>query len=122
VVKNGIKEVEKIQNAVEQFKKLAGFCQKSTLYYERLKSEREDLNRSCTTPVNYTRIIQPMETQWNSLLMMRQSVIHLRPTLEGIKESSERSTDTYLMVLVIDSDQFDLIGSITQVLSKFEEV
>ncbi len=104
VVNGAIKKVTKIQEGIDKFKRLAGACHKSTLYCERIKRECEDLNKSGTTPVNYTKIIQ------------------LRPALEGIRESTSRSTDPHLQELIPESDQFDAIESLVQVLSKFEEV
>ena len=122
VVNGAIKKVTKIQEGIDKFKRLAGACHKSTLYCERIKRECEDLNKSGTTPVNYTKIIQPVETRWNSILMMILSIIQLRPALEGIRESTSRSTDPHLQELIPESDQFDAIESLVQVLSKFEEV
>ena len=122
VVNNGIKKVAKIQVAMEQFKKLAGACHKSTLHCERIRRECGDLNKSGTTPVNYIKIIQPVETRWNSALIMVKSIIQLRPALEAIRESSGRSTDPHLIELIPDSEEFDLMDSLIDQLTKFEEV
>jgi hypothetical protein len=58
IVNNGINKVEKVQ-----FKKLATACHKSTLYCEKIKKEFSNLKKSGTIPVNYTKIIQPVETR-----------------------------------------------------------
>ena len=60
VVNNGIKKVEKIKEAMELFKKLATACHKSTLDCDRIRKECNDLNKSGTTQVNYTKINQPV--------------------------------------------------------------
>jgi hypothetical protein len=41
--------------------------------------------------------IQPVETRRNSLLMVIQSIIQLQPALEGINDSTGRTTDPHLM-------------------------
>ena len=121
VVVNAIKSVPKIQIAVDEFKKLVGGCHKSTLYCERIRKECEDLNRSGTTPTTYNKMIQPVDTRWNSMLMMIRSVVKLREALEGIRDGG-RANDANLIELIPTQESFDLLDSIIQVLTRFEEV
>ena len=67
-------------------------------------------------------MITPVETRWNSYLMMMRSVVQLRPALEAVKDCTHRSTDTRLQDLIPSFDDFDLIESIVPILTKFESV
>ena len=98
VVNAGVNSVEKIKSAIDSFKKLATGCHKSSLYCERIKRACSDLNSSASTtnPVKYCKMITPVETRWNSSLMMMRSILQLRPALEAVKECTHRSTDSRL--------------------------
>lgn len=55
------------------------------------------------------------------MLMMIRSVVKLRAALEGIRDGG-RANDGNLIELIPAQESFDLLDSIVQVLSKFEEV
>ena len=67
-------------------------------------------------------MVTPVETRWNSSLMMMKSVIQLRPALEAVKECTHKSTDSRLQEIIPEQEDFDLIDSIIPILSKFESV
>ena len=72
VVKNGLKKVPSIINAVMVLKRMATATHKSTLYCERIRPECSDQEKSTTeyaTNNKYVKIIQPIDTRWNSTLM-----------------------------------------------------
>ena len=124
VVNAGVNSVEKIKSAIDSFKKLATECHKSSLYCERIKRACSDLNSSASTtnPVKYCKMITPVETRWNSSLMMMRSILQLRPALEAVKECTHRSTDSRLQFLIPERDDFELLESIVPILAKFETV
>ena len=66
-------------------------------------------------------MITPVETRWNSSLMMMRSVIQMRSALEEIKDST-RATEVKLQELIPESFEFDVIETIIPVLTKFEAV
>ena len=72
--------------------------------------------------MTYVKMITPVETRWNSSLMMMRSIIQLRPALEAVKECTHKSTDSRLQDLIPDSEHFDLIESLIPILTKFESV
>ena len=121
VVNAGLKSVKEIQSAVENFKKLVTSSHKSSLYCETIKRFCGNLNDS-GVPVNYTKMIQPVETRWNSTLMMIRSVTQLRLALEAIKDSTHKSTDSRLQALIPEAEDFELMEAITPILTKFEAV
>ena len=53
-------------------------------------------------------MVTPVETRWNSSLMMIKSVLQLQPALESVKES----TDSRLQALIPEKDDFELLESI----------
>ena len=55
------------------------------------------------------------------MLMMIRSVVKLRAALEGIRDGG-RANDGNFIDLIPAQESFDLLDSIVQVLSKFEEV
>lgn len=67
-------------------------------------------------------MVTPVETRWNSCLMMIKSVLQLQQALERVKECTHRSTDSRLQALVPERDDFELLQSIVPILSKFEAV
>ena len=67
-------------------------------------------------------MVTPVETRWNSSLMMMRSVLQLRPALEAVKECTHRSTDARLQYLVPEKEEFELLESIVPILTKFEAV
>jgi hypothetical protein len=72
--------------------------------------------------VKYCKMVTPVETRWNSSLMMMRSVLQLRPALEAVKECTHRSTDARLQYLVPEKEEFELLESIVPILTKFEAV
>lgn len=72
--------------------------------------------------VTYTKMITPVETRWNSTLMMMKSVVQLRPALEAVRECTHKSTDSRLQELIPEQEDFDLVDCIIPILSKFESV
>ncbi len=122
IVNNGISKVDKLTKSLSVFKKLAKACNQSALYCQRIRKECEDLNKSGTTPVHYNKIIQSVDTRWNSTLMMIRSILQLRPALEAIKMASARSTAVGLIELMPETEDFELLDSIIPILTKFEEV
>ena len=67
-------------------------------------------------------MVTPVETRWNSALMMMKSVIQLRPALEAVKECTHKSTDSRLQDLIPELEDFDMIETIIPILAKFESV
>jgi hypothetical protein len=122
IVNNGLSKVDKIANSLNVFKKLAKAFNQLSLYIQRIKKECDDLNKSGTTPVHYNKIIQSVDTRWNSTLMMIRSIVQLRPALEAIRIASARSTAQGLIDLMPDTEDFQLLESIIPILTKFEEV
>ena len=61
-------------------------------------------------------MITPVETRWNSSLMMMRSVIQMRSALEEIKEST-RATEVKLQDLIPESFEFDVIETIIPILT-----
>ena len=121
IVNAGLKSVKEIKNSVESFKKLVTGCHKSSLYNETIKKFCSNLNDS-GTPVHYCKMIQPVDTRWNSCLMMMKSVLQLRPALEAIKDSTHKSTDTRLQDLIPEVEDFVYLETLIPILSKFEAV
>jgi hypothetical protein len=69
------------------------------------------------------KIITPVETRWNSTLMMIRSVIHLRVPLELIRDSPKDRKENFKLVDAIpDAEDFDLLEKVVPLLSKFEAV
>lgn len=122
IVNKGLSQVESINNSLATFKKLAQGCNQSNLYCQRIKKECEDLNNSGTTPVHHNKIIQSVDTRWNSTLMMIRSIVQIRAALEAIKMASSRSTPIALIELIPEVEDFELMESIIPILTKFEEV
>ena len=54
--------------------------------------------------------------------MMMKSVLQLRPALEAIKDSTLKSTDTWLQDLIPDVEDFVYLETLIPILSKFEAV
>ena len=114
IINNSIKKVPKMEASVKRFKKLARATHHSSLHIQKLKKACKDLNTSepdqskhCT----FVKIHNPVDTRWNSLLMMMKGVLHLKPALQKIKFDI-RERDGPLEILIPDEDEFQLIDKI----------
>ena len=73
--------------------------------------------------MSYEKIITPVETRWNSTLMMIKSIIHLRIPLELIRVNPmDRKENSKLTSAIPDAEDFDLLEKVVPLLSKFEAV
>ena len=72
--------------------------------------------------VDFVKIIAPVETRWNSQLMMMRSILKLRPALERIKEDLGKETDPKLRANIPSEEEFDQIVPIIGALTKIEEM
>jgi len=72
--------------------------------------------------VHFVKIIAPVETRWNSSLMMMRSILKLRPALERIREDYSKNTDSKLREAIPSSEEFDQVEAIIQALAKIEEM
>ena len=130
IVKNGLKRVPQIMKAVMAFKRLATATHKSTLYCERIRQECNDLEKSTTaysTNIKYVKIIQPVDTRWNSTLMCIRSIINLETPLMEISKITGRAatkdkTVENLQVLIPSRADFAELRAIMPLLAVFEKV
>ena len=123
IINNAIKKVPEMQSSVKIFKKLARATHHSSLHIQKLKKACSDLNRSEPDPnkhCTFVKIHNPVDTRWNSLLMMMQGVLHLKPALQKIKYDV-RERNTPLEEMIPDDDQFQLIAKIVPLLSSIEK-
>ncbi len=100
-----------VSEGVEACKKLSSKTHKSHAAQERIKLECDTINGdpSCE-PIKFVKIIAPVETRWNSLLMMIRSIIKLRPALERIRE--DMNTDQKLRLAIPSDEEFDQVKKI----------
>ena len=124
IINNSIKKVPVIEIAVKRFKKLAKATHNSALNIARIRKACSDLNRSETDKdkhCTFVKIHNPVDTRWNSLLMMFRGVIHLKPALLSIKyDARERVKDSPLKGLVPEEIDFDLIKKLVPLLTVIE--
>jgi hypothetical protein len=121
VVNKSMEKTSGLQAAVAAFTKLSSNTHKSTLYQQRIKKECGDLNKSNPNSVKYIQIITPVDTRWNSILMMMRSICQLKPALENIREDDRAKPDCpKLMEIIPSEEQFTLIETIIPILNKFE--
>ncbi len=121
VVNKSMDKTTGLQAAVTAFTKLSSNTHKSTLYQQRIKKECGDLNKSNPNSVKYVQIITPVETRWNSILMMMRSICQLRPALENIRDDDRAKPDCpKLMEIIPTEEQFNLVETIIPILTKFE--
>ena len=121
ILKGGVDKVPYINKCIEKFKKLASTVHRSSLHLQRIKKSCSNLNQSGTTPCDYRKIIQPVDTRWNSLLMMIDSILDLKPALLEIKNST-RGADGPFAIVIPDENEFDLIKELSPILRKFADV
>ena len=130
IVKNGMKKVPEIIRAVMSFKRLATATHKSVLYCERIKRECNDLEKSVTKysgNVKYVKIIQPIDTRWNSTLMCIRSIINLETPLMEIMKIKGRAVTKdkiveNLQMLIPKKSEFAELRLLIPLLSHFEKV
>ena len=124
VINRALDKVDAIKSAVNKFKKLSAATHKSSLNIQRIKRACGDLERSADGPkVSFAKIISPVETRWNSLLMMIRSILHLQIPLEAIKESPNAAKDyPKLGAAIPETEDFEVLAKIVPVLSKFENI
>ena len=124
VINRSIDKVEVVKSAVNKFKKLSTATHKSSLNIQRIKKACGDLEKSADGPkVSFAKIITPVETRWNSVLMMIRSILHLQLPLEAIKESPNAAKEYPKLVEAIpDPEDFEVLSKIVPVLSKFESI
>ena len=73
--------------------------------------------------VSFAKIITPVDTRWNSLLMMMRSILHLQLPLEAIKDNARDARDNPKLVeLIPEQADFELLAKIVPLLTKFEAV
>ena len=73
--------------------------------------------------MSFAKIITPVETRWNSLLMMIRSIIHLQIPLESIKENPRDIKENPKLVDAIpDPEDFEILKTIVPILAKFESI
>jgi hypothetical protein len=72
--------------------------------------------------VDFVKIIAPVETRWNSSLMMMRSILQLRPALERVREDFSKATDAKLRGAIPTTEEFDQISAIIGPLTKVEEM
>ena len=73
--------------------------------------------------MSFAKIITPVETRWNSLLMMIRSIIHLQIPLESIKENPRDIKENPKLVDAIpDREDFEILKNIVPILAKFESI
>ena len=124
IINNSIKKVPKMQTCVKRFKKLARATHTSSLNIQKIKKACKDLNSSETDQskhCTFVKIHNPVDTRWNSLLMMMKGVLHLKPALQKIKFDM-RERDGPLEVLIPDDDEFQLIAKIVPLLTSIEKI
>ena len=130
IINNAVKKVPEIQTAVKRFKKLAKATHKSYHNVERIRKGCTDLNRSeldTTKHCTFIKIHNPVETRWNSLLLMIKNVIHLKPCLLSIKhdprdiETERRSKDSTLVPVIPEERDFDLLEKMIRLLTFMED-
>jgi len=130
IVLSSIKAVPEIFEALDSFKKLASRTHKSSLDQQRIRKECQKVSNDDSNPfpVTYCKIITPVDTRWNSILMMMRSILSLRPALEKIKSDQSTNsdktpaTDKKLQQAIPTQEEFDLIESIVKPLSKVESM
>jgi hypothetical protein len=121
VVNKCIAQTTGIQAAIAAFTKLSSNTHKSTLYQQRIKKECGDLNKSNPNSVKYIQIITPVDTRWNSNLMMMISILQLKPALENIRDDDRAKPNCPKLIEIIPTEeQFNLIETIVPILTKFE--
>ena len=124
IINNAIKKVPEITLAVKRFKKMAKATHNSQLNIARIRKACSDLNRSETDNskhCTFVKIHNPVDTRWNSLLMMIRGVVHLKPALLSIKyDPRERVKDSPLKGLVPEEIDFDLIQKLVPLLTTIE--
>ena len=124
IINNALKKVPEMQLAVKRFKKLAKATHKSALNITRIRKACSDLNRSESDPkkhCTFVKIHNPVDTRWNSLLMMIRGVIHLKPALLSIKyDVRDRANVSPLSDLIPEDNDFELLDKIVPLLTNIE--
>ena len=64
---------------------------------------------TCQISVDFVKIIAPVETRWNSSLMMMRSILQLRPALERVREDFSKATDAKLRGAIPTTEEFDQV-------------
>ena len=103
-----------LKPGVDACKRLSSKTHKSNPAQERIKLECDKMTSvsqddSSCEPVKFVKIIAPVETRWNSQLMMIRSIVQLRPALERIRDDLSKNTDPKLRGAIPSTDEFDQV-------------
>ena len=103
-----------LKPGVDACKRLSSKTHKSNPAQERIKLECDKMTSvsqddSSCKPVKFVKIIAPVETRWNSQLMLIRSIVQLRPALERIRDDLSKNTDPKLRGAIPSTDEFDQV-------------
>ncbi|XP_047145612.2 uncharacterized protein LOC124818636 [Hydra vulgaris] len=119
--------IPEVKYAVDAFKKLSSRTHKSSIAQQRIKKECVRINNQSKDDTNietveFVKIIAPVETRCNSILMMMRSILKLRPALERIRENFSKGTNPKLREKIPTSEEFEQIVAIIGPLTKIKEM
>ena len=125
IVKATNKAVPEVDTCFKECRDLASRTHYSWVDQQRIQRECHLLKNDLTNPlsVKYRKIITPVETSWNSKLMMIKSVSELRPVLESIREERFEDTDKSdpkFRAVIPSSTSFEVIEQIIPILEKWK--
>ena len=110
LVVNECLAIPELKQGVDACKRLSGKTHKSYPSQDRIKLECDKINSdSSCEPIKCVKIIAPVETRWNSQLMMMRSILKLRPALERIREDLSKNTDPKLRCAIPSNEEFDQV-------------
>nr|XP_047145612.1 uncharacterized protein LOC124818636 [Hydra vulgaris] len=109
--------IPEVKYAVDAFKKLSSRTHKSSIAQQRIKKECVRINNQSKDDTNietveFVKIIAPVETRCNSILMMMRSILKLRPALERIRENFSKGTNPKLREKIPTSEEFEQVNEL----------
>jgi hypothetical protein len=105
-IKDAFESAEGMSNVVQVCKKLTSYTHQSTLGNNALKNQCEKTGKK------YRKLIQPVETRWNSQCMCLESVLYLKEELQSLSLTDAKFSD-----LCPSRTQFELISGASELLS-----
>ena len=122
IVKATNKSSPEIESAIKECRDLSGRVHHSPLDQQRIKRECWNLgNDSNSIECKFRKIISPVDTRWNSTMLMLKSIYLLRPVLESLQEGRYKETektDVKFKNLIPSSTSFQIMEQIIPILEK----
>jgi hypothetical protein len=123
IVKSTQRAVPEINQAISECKDLSNRVHTSPSDHQRIRRECNNLKNDSTEAVivKYRKIITPVDTRWNSTLMMIKSINLLRPALESLsagRYEEEDKTDVKLKAAIPSAVSFEIIEQVIPILEK----